>query len=215
LGTFVWLIGCFATTLLAQERPSVDYRQQALKWIDTFSTQQVLFHRDDMARVRKEIEAANDAEAKQWWEETAEVRAALDGPKWKETQRWLKEFLKVQAIYSDEQIAQFRDEASSAVKTSPAEFLALLDSIEAERQRLISGAASSARLRDQQLAIVSAYRRENVQQRDAARFATERTGTIAPRTVVRRDVYGAPPPPLVNSIDAVRWTLMGRLWRQL
>ena len=53
---------------------------------------------------------ATNKEAEEWLERTAKTRGVLDSPKWLDMQRYLKEFLKVQAIYSEKQIDEFRGE---------------------------------------------------------------------------------------------------------
>ena len=66
---------------------------------------------EDIERLRKEIKAKSPEEALEWWNKSAKIRATLESDEWGDTRKWLKEFLKVQAIYTDEQI----DEVSTKV----------------------------------------------------------------------------------------------------
>jgi hypothetical protein len=187
----------------------------ALRWIDKFSKNQVLFSPEDVARLRKKVAEYNPEEAAAWLERTQEVRDALDNIEWKETNLWLSEFLRVQAIYSDEQLAEFRAEAKQTAQESPEKFQELLAEIEQARRKLARGARTDADKRRQQLDLVDAYRQEQVAAREAARkSAAERPAPStanpapAPRPKEYREVR-----PLIESMDAARWTIMQSFWR--
>ena len=204
----------WAAVVGAQQAPdALTSQQRALNWLDQFRQVQVLFHDQDIARLREKLEGATSEQAQQWWEQTAEARAALDSPEWQKTQKWLKEFLKVQAIYSDEEIEQFRREASDAARSSPDKFVDILSRIEAERTRIASGAEEDAEMRQHKLAMVQAYKQEEAAARMAA-MRQSRAASVAPnsqRAPVVKDNY-RPPSPLVTSMDVARWSVMRNFW---
>ena len=206
-----------ATTFAQQPSAEVSPKtansnEVAMTWIDNYSENQVLFHKKDIVRLREKIAKATPAQAKKWLDETKEIRQALDSPKWKDTRTWLKEFLRVQAIYSDDQIAHFRTETGKAAKESPEKFIDILLEVEKKRLDLVNGAASSARVREQQVAFAQAYRKEQAAARDAARLAAAKA---APRTPApgapRRREYRRPPT-LISSFDVARWSVMREFW---
>ena len=81
--------------------------QKAIAWLDHFASEQVLFHDQDIARIRKKLVEAPPEKAQQWLDETAELRRKLESPEWQKTRKWLDEFLKVQAIYTDKELAEW------------------------------------------------------------------------------------------------------------
>lgn len=61
-----------------------------------------------------------------WLDEAQVLQDVLDGPEWQETRKWLQGFLKVQAIYSDEEITEFR---ANAAQSSLEELISILEEI--------------------------------------------------------------------------------------
>lgn len=207
----VWM----SPSTVAQEADAdaADAKVTALKWIDSYREAQVLFHKEDMDRLHKKLATATPEQAAGWLKETKDIRNALDSQEWQETRVWLKEFLKVQAIYTKEQIEHFREEAKEAAKKSPEKFKELLMDVENKRAKLISGAATSARLRQQKLAVAEAYRKEEAAARDAARIAAAKQAEVrsAPQSVQKRPERQRPPQ-LIDSLDVARWSVMRGFW---
>jgi hypothetical protein len=185
-------------------------KKQVLAWFDDYAEKQVLFHDDDIARLRKELADDTPEEAAKWWSKTTKIRASLDSKQWSDTREWLREFLKVQAIYSDEQIAEFQKEAKEAVKKeSPKAFEEILADVESRRSNLRQASASDADLRKQKLSVVQAFHKEEA----ASRMEADRARAAArPATSAKQPVQPRAPrysrPPLVNSLDAARWGIM-------
>jgi hypothetical protein len=202
--TVTLIVGGYATS-------RGDEKQQALDWLDRYRKVQVLFHDQDVERLRKELAAGTPERAQAWWERTKEIREALDSPEWKATSAWLKEFLKVQAIFTDKQVAQMREELKDAAKTSPRKFKELLADITAYRTKIVHGAAASTQLREQ---VLAAYQQEAFEAREDARRSTAQAAQIGPSPQPTTNIrtYGAPPPPLINSLDVARWGLMQGFW---
>ena len=223
----VFMVG---STGLAQEKAAAqtadDVKSQAdvdkdtvLKWLDAYRKKQVLFHDEDIARLRKDLADDTADEARRWWARTAEIRAALDSTEWELTREWLREFLRVQAIYSDQEIDEFRNEATTTVQEgTPKEFKEILADIERRRTRLRQGSANARELRESQLEVVQAFRKEEA----SARLAADRSRAAAAasfntNTAGQQNVRPRAPrysrPPIVTSLDAARWSVMRGFWR--
>ncbi len=195
---------------LSTARAADDSKKEALAWIDSYRKVQVMFHDKDIERVRKKLEESTPEKAAEWLKDTKEMRKALDSPEWKETRVWFKEFLKVQAIYTDEQIEEFRKKVAETAKKSPKKIKVLLSEIEARRKATIGGASTSAALRKQQVTINDAYRQQQVAQRDKIR--KEKAEAMAdadpgPGPQVKGRDYRRPPS-LIDSMDVARWSVM-------
>ena len=187
-------------------------KDDVLAWIDEYRKEQVLFHDEDIARLRKELADDTPEEAAKWWAKSADVRAALKSPEWQETRTWLKEFLKVQAIYSDKDLAAFREEAKEAAKESPRKFIEMLQDVEAKRRRFASNAAQSNRLRQAKLGLNEAYRQEAHNSRQVQRQTAAGTSLPQRVTAPERRQYQRPRA-LVDSLDVARWEVMRNFWR--
>src|SRR4029079_15887641 len=122
-----------------------------LVWLVVFARVQVLFHVDDVKKLRERVAAMSPAEAAAWWDKTAEQRQVLTSPQWRDTERWLREFLEVQAKYSDEDIRYFPSEAAAKGKESAASLQDVLDRIAQARRRLLGAAQVSEETRKMQL----------------------------------------------------------------
>lgn len=189
-------------------------KKQAINWIDKYRKDQVLFHEKDIDRVRKDLVDGSDDDALKWWKGTAEIRAALDSAEWKDTQAWLKEFLRVQAIYSDKEVDEFRTQAKEdARRDSPKDFKKMLAEVEEYRRRLAQRSANARELREQKLEVVSAFRQEEAAARAAA--LAQAAKTPAPNPVQPPVKPRAPrqaSAPLINSLDVARWNVMRNFW---
>src|SRR5436190_23287907 len=81
--------------------PTERTKQDALQWLTSFGRYQVLFHAEDVKKLQERVAAMTPEEAAKWWDRTAPQRKVLASPEWDETERWLRQFLDVQAKYSD------------------------------------------------------------------------------------------------------------------
>ena len=186
-------------------------KQKVLDWIDDYREDQVLFHDQDIAKLREELADDSPEEAIRWWKKTAKIRAALESPEWQETSKWFREFLKVQAIFSDEEIDDIRKQAKDAAEQqNTREFKDILEQIERYRANLVQGASTDRALREHRLQLMNAYKQESATQRataaKAAAFGT--TNTSQPVIRDRR----VPTAPLINSLDVARWSVMRNFW---
>jgi hypothetical protein len=82
--------------------------KESVTWLDDFLTEQILFTEAAMRQWRARLLDLPSDEAQQWLEQTRRLRLRLSSDSWLTTQRWLRDFLAVQAIYSPAEIAAFR-----------------------------------------------------------------------------------------------------------
>lgn len=205
------------SVLLGQAQPTATgaarTKQDALQWLDSFARYQVLFHADDVKKLRARVEAMTPEEAAKWWEQSEPKRKVLSSPEWNETEKWLRQFLDVQAKYSDEEIKQMQSSAADKAKESTESLQEVLSRVTKVRQQLAAGSQMAEETRQLQLAANRAYRQEEVRQREAAR---QRAQAPAPAPA-------APPPPartgptrynepLINSVDTARWMILRELF---
>jgi hypothetical protein len=189
-------------------------REKVLAWIDDYRKDQVLFHDSDIARLRADLAKDTPQEAMRWWQETAEMRAALKSPQWQETSKWLREFLRVQAIFSDEEIDGFRTEAQQAAKSgNPQQLKDVLASVESYRAGLVQSSADDRALRQHKLKVLEAFRKNESAQRSEAAKAAAFGTTSPPAPTVRSRPPRYPSAPLINSLDVARWSVMRNFWR--
>jgi hypothetical protein len=187
-------------------------KQDALQWLDSFARFQVLFHADDVKKLRARVEAMTPEEAEKWWKESEPKRKVLASPEWSETENWLRQFLSVQAKYSDEEIRERQKEASERAKESPESLQEVLHRITEYRRKLVGGAQAAEETRQLQLAANQSFRQEEVRQREAARARSQAAPSPAPG--------GAPPrasrtrfnEPLIDSLDVARWSILREIY---
>lgn len=212
------LLYCLASSALAEDQQSSKTRSdepsdpnaKAIQWIDEYRKVQVLFHDKDLALLRSKIASSSREDAKKWLDNSVEVRAALESAEWKSTREWLREFLKVQAIFSDEEIEQLRAEAKLAAEESPETFKAILARIEKERTTLVRGAENAEQLRKSRLRLVHAYRQDEVTSRRLVKQAAASIGAGTGQSAEKRQVIR--PRPIVTSLDVARWNVMRNFW---
>ncbi len=199
---------------LAQTPASAEkQKEEALVWLDRYAQSQVLFHTEDVKKLRDRVAAMSPEDAAAWWKKSEPQRQMLTSSQWRETERWLREFLEVQAKYSDEEIRYFQSEAAIKAKESPASLQEVLDRITQARRRLISGAQVSEENRKMQLAANQAFQQQQVRQREEAlRQARAQPAATFPAPPAPRqypDRYSAP---LIDSLDVARWTVLQQLF---
>jgi hypothetical protein len=188
-------------------------KKEALAWLDNFAQFQVLFHEDDVKKLRQRVEAMSPQEAASWWEKTGAQRDVLSSPQWRETERWLRDFLRVQAKYSDEDIRYFQSEAATKAKESAPSLQEVLNRVTQARGKLIAGSQAAEETRKMQLAANEAYRQEEVRRREEARRQANAAPTVtvpAPAAAGQQlERYNAP---LIDSLDVARWKVLDQLF---
>lgn len=210
-GAMVVLV-CSAAAGQAPQSTATDDQRSALLWLDRFAKEQVLFHEEDVKKLRAKVAAMSPDEASRWWKEHAAHRDALDNPRWQETQNWLREFLRVQARYSDEEIRNFQSEAFAKGRESAESLSGVLEKLIQYRQQFRAAAQGSAAVQQLQLEANQAFRQEQVRQREArwnrpaAQFNSVQPAPPPPRTA------NPPPPPLIDALDVARWTVLNQVF---
>jgi hypothetical protein len=207
----------FTSALLAQAETSSTSAQRtkedALSWLTSFARYQVLFHADDVKKLRDRVEAMTPEEAAKWWEQTAPQRKVLASSEWSETEDWLRKFLRVQAKYSDEEIRERQKDAAERAKESALSLQEVLESITQARRKLVGGAQAAEETRKMQVAANNAFRQEEVRQRDAARQRSQAPPTPAPGvTPPARSSRARFNEPLIDSLDVARWAILREIY---
>jgi hypothetical protein len=209
----VCFVSAFAWPAMSQVPPTdaVDDKKSALQWLDRFSREQVLFHEEDVKKLREKVEAMSPEEVSKWWKERASNREMLDSPEWQESQNWLREFLRVQARYSDDDIRLFQSEAFAQARESVGSLNEVLQNLIKYRQRFRSAAQTSDQTRQLQLAANNAFRQEQVRQREA-RWQRPAPQPNVPQPTATREQPTRANDPLITSLDAARWTVLNQLF---
>jgi hypothetical protein len=189
--------------------------QKAVAWLDHFAFEQVLFHAHDIALIRKKMVESPPGRAQQWLDETAELRRKLESPEWQETRKWLSRFLKVQAIYTEEELDKFHRKVMAA---TPAELGKMMRGIEERRSTLSSKASAAARRRQQMMEINNAFKRRQFSQRQVVRRAASQAanfGTTKSTKVIGKPSYAkrfALRAPLISALGVARWAVYRSMW---
>ncbi|MFV2065484.1 MAG: hypothetical protein ACC645_00780 [Pirellulales bacterium] len=82
---------------VVQPDATLSPKEEALRWLDRFAGQQILFSGKEIDRIRRKLTKSTPAQARQWLAETRDLRAALDRPQWQQTRVWLKQFAQREA----------------------------------------------------------------------------------------------------------------------
>ena len=84
--------------------------QAASKWINSFADGQALFDKDAIKEMQNAIRTLSQDDVALWLQETTDLRAAIESDDWIATNDWLQRFWRVQAFYTDEQVAEFQSQ---------------------------------------------------------------------------------------------------------
>ncbi len=108
-------------------------RLDALAWCDAFSPSQVLFRPSDLRGLRQRLSTLPAAAVNRWSQSSQALREDLDSDSWRETQRWLADFLAVQAYYPAAELESFRLRMASRTPRELREIVAHFQSIRLAR----------------------------------------------------------------------------------
>jgi len=188
-------------SLTAEER-----KQATLLWLDKYLADSALMSEEDTGMIREAVARMSPSQLKKWLEETRELSERVESPEWQATKKWLRGFLRVQAIYSDEEIEQLRRD----IRNADAEgMLVIMQRIQAKHQSLVRMHQASEQSRKSQ-----------VQQRSATVAKQAAAAKSQPSRPSNLPLFGSgftkgqtrssgyrPPPPLINSRDVARGTV--------
>ena len=129
-----------STPALAQDKAAdaatiAQERQDALNWLEAYAGDELLLKPADLQKLISEIKEMPDDAFEKWYNQTRQLRAMLDSPEWKATRAWLRDYLKVQAIYSDSEIAEFQ---ADVAKMTPSQLIEVMRRLERKHQSLIA-----------------------------------------------------------------------------
>lgn len=216
----LYLLGAIGTCMgqsdsAASSEPSstassnVDARGEALRWLDRLAIEQVLFNPEDVQSWRDAVDGMTPAQAADWWQQHAVQRQLLDDPNWQSTRQWWREFLKVQAIYSDQEIQARRADAFVRANRSARELSDVMQELSDERQALAAGSQRSASTRRLLIDLNTEYKQEQQRQRALSLQARPMPVVIPAPPIVVRDRGASYRRPLITSRDAARWSILG------
>ena len=189
-------------------------RETTLLWLDTFLTESDLLRQDDMAKIRAAVAQMSPSQMQQWLEQTKTLRQYVEGERWQQTKQWLREFMRVQAIYSEQEIQKLRDEIVAA---DASQMLVILKRIQAKHDSLVWMHQAAQRNRMVEVDERDAYMAQQAVAAQAARMSTP--GTVP--------LYGAGlgggagqkpskgyqvPYPIINSREMARIAVWSELW---
>ncbi len=138
-----------AKALTDESLSDSERREETLKWLDKFLADSVLMTPDDVAKIRDAVAGMTPSQLERWLIQTKKLRDYVESPVWQETKRWLREFLRVQAIYSDEEIEKLREEI---FKADANQMLAILERIQTKHESMTSMYKASQQMRKIDLA---------------------------------------------------------------
>jgi hypothetical protein len=182
-------------------------RQAMLDWTDTL-LDNVLYRPEDVESLREQIASMSPPSLESWMRQTTTLRGLFASEAWQATNDFLRRYLRLQAVYTEEEIDAYR---ARTAQLSPRELTAvvwnLIDdyySLLLTRQALAEQQQALMRMRRDYLAQLRDLRiemRQIYQNRD---YFADAGGAVA----VRQSSY-FPPAPLITSRDAA----LGAVWR--
>ena len=83
------------------------------------------------------------SQLERWSVQTRQLREYVESPQWQTTKKWLHSFLKVQAIYSDKELQEFRQKLFDA---DADQLLVMLQQIQAKHESMVWMQQASGRV---------------------------------------------------------------------
>ncbi|MHB8957272.1 MAG: hypothetical protein ACYC4U_30275 [Pirellulaceae bacterium] len=180
--------------------PVQERRDITLQWLDRYLTESDLLRREDMDKIRAAVMQMSPSQLEQWLAQTKDLRAYVEGEKWQETKKWLREFLRVQAMYSDSEINRLRNDLINA---DAQQMLAIMKRIQSKHDSLVwmheaseKSRQIAIRARDEDVAIQAAARAATNAARESdaaaasaptagvAKSTRNRQGYVVPRALI-------------------------------
>jgi hypothetical protein len=192
----------------------VEHRQETLDWLDKYLTDSDLMLPGAAAKIRAAVAQMSPSQVERWSVQTKQLREYVESPQWQVTKRWLHGFLKVQAIYSDKELQDFRQKLFDA---DADQLLAMLQQIQAKHESMVWMHQASGKTRQMDVQ----GRNTAVARQDAANNAARAT---APREMPlfgnaggagssrKPDSGYRVPGPLVDSRSVAAWEVWRSAW---
>jgi hypothetical protein len=202
---------------LADEKVSDDERlRETLDWLDKYMSDSQLAPPGAFEKVRAVVAQLTPSQLEQWLIQTRRLRQYIESPEWQETRQWLRGYLKVQAVYSEQEIQSFRQRLFNA---DPDELLAMLQQIQAKHESMVwmHQASTQSRSMDVQARNARVARQDAANaaamqaaaQRSAPLFGNAMNAGAAAR---KPDSGYRVPGPLIDSMTVARWTAFAGAW---
>jgi hypothetical protein len=224
-----WLLICSALTLLVapcwaqvgdrrfsdDNLTDAERRETTLLWLDSFLTESNLLRQEDISKIREAVSQMSPSQLREWLEQTKQLREYVESEQWQETKQWLREFLRVQAVYSDEELQKLRDEI---VQADADQMLAILKRIQAKHDALVWMHQAAQRNRQVEVAERDAHVAQQSAAADAARASAAAVGGplygggAAGGGARRPSVGYTVPRPLIDSREMSRAAVWSELW---
>ena len=186
-------------------------RDLTLRWLDQYLTESDLLRKEDMNRIKVAVEQLTPSQLELWLGQTKDLRDFVESPKWQDTKVWLREFMRVQKMYSDAEIAKLRTELINA---DAAQMLAILKRIQSKHDSMVWMHQASDKSR--QLSMRT--REENIAAQEAAAAAARATTPVPSQPTVaqsggtrNRSGYQAPSG-LITSRQVARVEVWAQAW---
>jgi hypothetical protein len=193
----------------------VERRESTLRWLDAFLTETSLLRPEDMAQIREAVAGMSTSQLEQWLAQTKTLREYVEGEAWQRTKTWLREFLRVQNVYGEDELQRLRDQL---VNAEADQMLAILKQIQARHDRLawMHNAAEQKRefaVRGRDFSVAE-QQAANRAARAAAPLELPPVGdTTAAAPGINRVPRGTViPSPLINSRDVARMAVWSEIW---
>ena len=142
--TSVWVLSLGATCAAYGQAPGpgladanlsdAERQRETLDWLDKYLTDSDLMLPGTVAKIRATVEQMSPSQLERWSVQTRQLREYVESPQWQTTKKWLHSFLKVQAIYSDKELQEFRQKLFDA---DADQLLAMLQQIQAKHESMV------------------------------------------------------------------------------
>ncbi len=193
----------------------IQAKKDALEWLTTYLHSSVLLDQKTIDQVRNTVLHMTPDQLRQWLRNTEQLRAYVQSDSWQATRRWLHQFLHVQAIYSDKELAEFRKKIESA---DPKQLMEIMQRIQAKQATMswmhqASAVNKQAKLQAQKATLkanskAAARRRPSSGSRPLFGSASPKAGKANSKSGSYKG-YRVPGP-LIDSREAARWSVFPR-----
>jgi hypothetical protein len=192
---------------------AAERQPETLDWLDKYLADSDLMLPGTVAKIRATVEQMSPSQLERWSVQTRQLREYVESPQWQTTKKWLHSFLKVQAIYSDKELQEFRQKLFDADAN---QLLAMLQQIQAKHESMVWMQQASQQSRQMGMQA----RNTTVARQDAANKAQARAPSPVPLfgnaggagTVRKRDSGYRVPGPLVDSRSVAAWEVWRAAW---
>jgi hypothetical protein len=123
--------------------------KEAINWIRDYAEVSLIHGEKELAELAEDMKKMSAEELEEFLRQVARYREVIDSRQWLEMHTWLKQFLAVQAKYSDDELEKFRKEIADM---SPNELRELLMEFQIERAAGVRRHALETQTRENRVA---------------------------------------------------------------